>query len=178
MCPRRPITAWSTPSRENSKTVPPWRRRLNVPPERTMARRRAAEPFSAMTSRRTGSEHGRAGYLMPVLGSVAGSRDSSEVHFGCVLREDIIILPPAPWRRPAHASTISGLVTPGQRLSNRLITLCTASECKWNSGSGLESVYCSGCSLGPLREETLTQVDLLPLRSPRRLTIPCFLPWV
>src|SRR3990170_219943 len=53
MCPRRPITAWSTPSRANSKTVTPWRRRLNEPPERTIARRRAADPFSAMTSRRT-----------------------------------------------------------------------------------------------------------------------------
>src|SRR3972149_10458372 len=53
MCARRPITAWSTPSRRNSKTVTPWRGRLNEPPERTMARRRAAEPFSAMTSRRT-----------------------------------------------------------------------------------------------------------------------------
>src|SRR2546426_1125096 len=41
------------PSFENSKTVMPARRRLNVPPERTTASRRAAEPFSAMTSRRT-----------------------------------------------------------------------------------------------------------------------------
>src|SRR3990170_8172112 len=47
------MTEWSTPSRGNSKAVTPTRRRLNVPPDRTMASRRAAEPFSAMTRRRT-----------------------------------------------------------------------------------------------------------------------------